>query len=126
MGVDRIGQGGPPAPVPETGGASRATPAGSAFQVQPSAAAPAASPAASPSSALERFRAGEVDVGGYVDLKVDEATSHLSASLPASQLEAIRSALRERISSDPSLVELLEKATGETVPPLATSLQHDD
>jgi hypothetical protein len=122
MGVDRIGQGGPPAPVPETGGASRATPAGSAFQVQPSAAAPAAAPAASASSALERFRAGEVDVGGYVDLKVDEATAHLSAALPAGQLEAIRNTLRERISSDPSLAELLQSATGEALPPPT----HDD
>ena len=131
MGVDRIGQGGPPVSVPETGSPSQAAPTGAAFHVHsPASAAPAAGTAEvstpATSNALDRFRAGDVDLGGYVDLKVDEATSHLSASLPAGQLEAVRSALRERISSDPSLVELLEKATGETVPPLATSLQHDD
>ena len=133
MGVDRIGQGGPPVSLPETGSPSQATPPGAAFQVHsPASAAPAPAggsaevSAPATSSALDRFRAGDVDLGGYVDLKVDEATSHLSASLPAGQLEAIRSALRERISSDPSLVELLEKATGETAAPLATSPQHDD
>ena len=124
MGVDRIGQGGPPIPVPEAGGSSQAThatPAGAPFRVPP--AAPAAVSAsrveagqATGASPLERFRAGAIDVGGYVDLKVDEATSHLAA-LPPGQLEAIRSTLRERMASDPSLVELLHAATGEALAP---------
>jgi hypothetical protein len=66
--------------------------------------------------ALERLRAGEVDFGGYVDLKVHEATAHLSA-LPPVELERIRNALRDRLASDPTLVDLLHSATGETLPP---------
>jgi hypothetical protein len=82
-------------------------PARSAVQVE-------ATPAAS--GALERFRAGELDLHGYVDAKVREATDHLSA-LPPVELENIRSALRERLSGDPTLIDLLHTATGETLPP---------
>jgi hypothetical protein len=40
-----------------------------------------------------------------MELKVTEATSHLSA-LPASELESIRASLRERLASDPAIVAL--------------------
>jgi hypothetical protein len=121
MGIDRIGKNGPPVPVPETGGPSGARPAGSSFQVPAtSSATPVASPGLDPTraagAALERLRAGDVDLGGYVDLKVHEATAHLSA-LPAVELEKIRGALRERLANDPTLVDLLKTATGETLPP---------
>lgn len=120
MGIDRIGKTGPPVPPPEVGGASGVRPSGPAFQVPTASQAPAASTQVDATratgAALERLRAGEVDVGGYVDLKVHEATAHLSA-LPAVELEKIRSALRERLSADPTLVELLHTATGETLPP---------
>ena len=134
MGIDRIGKNGPPVPVPEVGGASGTAPAGSAFQVPPAKAPTAVAPprleavggatpvdptkgaAAAGAAPLERFRAGDLDLGGYVDAKVHEATAHLSA-LPPVELEKIRSALRERLSSDPTLIDLLHTATGETLPP---------
>jgi hypothetical protein len=122
MGIDRIGQGGPPVPVPDTGAPSQATPTGATFHVEraePAAlehvAASGAAEAQAARTPLQRLQAGELDLGGYVDLKVDEATSHLR-ELPASQLDAIRGALRERLASDPSLVELLHTATGQTLP----------
>jgi hypothetical protein len=121
MGIDRIGKNGPPVPVPESGGPSGVRPAGATFQVpttsSTSAAAPAGlDPTQASGAALERLRAGDINLGGYVDLKVHEATAHLSA-LPAVELEKIRSALRERLASDPTLVDLLKTATGETLPP---------
>ncbi len=125
MGIDRIGKNGPPVPVPEVGGTTGMAPAGPAFQVPPAKAptAPGATPvdptkgaAAAGGAPLERFRAGDLDLGGYVDAKVHEATAHLSA-LPPVELEKIRSALRERLSSDPTLIDLLHTATGETLPP---------
>jgi uncharacterized protein (DUF2342 family) len=64
-----------------------------------------------PRGALERLRAGEVDVDGYLDLKVDEATAHL-ATLPPGELHALRSALRDRLATDPALVDLVRTATG--------------
>jgi hypothetical protein len=121
MGIDRIGNG---PPVPEVAGPAGSQATGPAFQVPaPTAAAAPPAPGASTSvdatraagTALERLRAGEIDLGGYVDQKVHEATAHLSA-LPPVELEKIRGALRERLASDPTLVDLLQTATGETLP----------
>jgi phosphoserine phosphatase len=64
-----------------------------------------ANPLASP---LERFRAGEIDLETYLDLKVDEATAHL-VGLPAEQLEHVRSALRAEIAETPELRELVRE-----------------
>jgi len=130
MGIDRIGKNGPPVPPPEVGGtAGVRSSSGPAFQVpamgttaptaaphvDPTRAAPQVDPAPRATGALERFRAGDVDLGGYVDLKVHEATAHLSA-LPAVELAKIRSALRDRLAGDPALMDLLHTATGETLP----------
>jgi hypothetical protein len=60
---------------------------------------------------MERLRAGKIDVNGYVEAKVHEATAHLAA-LPPAELEQLKSALRDRLGSDPGLVELVRKATG--------------
>ncbi len=115
MGIDRIGKSGPPLPVHET---ERAASTGQTFHV-PKATATSAQQVTSeaPSRALERLRAGEIDVGGYVDLKVDEATTHLSA-LPPIELDAIRTALREHLANDPELAELVRTAAGEISRPL--------
>ena len=50
-------------------------------------------------------------MNGYVDLKVHEATAHLKA-LPPAELEQLRAALRDRLASDPGLVDLVRAATG--------------
>ena len=121
MGIDRIGKGGPPVPVPEARGPAGTVPSGQVFEVPAAAAptqvsAPHLDPTQVSGSALERLRSGEIDLRGYVDLQVHEATSHLSA-LPPVDLQRIRSALRERLASDPTLVDLLHTATGEALPP---------
>jgi hypothetical protein len=114
MGIDRIGGRPPGSPAPEVAGSSRPAGTGEPFQVshsQASTSAEAVQVQASP--ALERLRSGQIDLGQYLDQKVDEATSHLSA-LPAAQLDAIRGALRDRLAADPSLVDLVQAATGRT------------
>ncbi len=122
MGIDRVGKGAPPVPVPEVGGpGGGAHPSGLVFHVPaadapPQASPPQLEPTRASGAALERLRSGEIDLGGYVDLKVQEATGHLSG-LPAVELEKIRTVLRERLASDPTLVDLLHTATGETLPP---------
>jgi hypothetical protein len=85
-----------------------------------SAAAPISSPGAP--TALDRLRAGELSLDGYIESRVDEATAHLVGSLPPggvapAALESIRSALRDRITSDPLFVELVQTATGQTPEP---------
>jgi hypothetical protein len=88
MGIDRIGKGGAAPPTPETpatGGAEKKGGVERPFQVerpdptqvevgraQATANVDAAQATSEP---LARLRAGEVDVHGYIDLKVDEATS---------------------------------------------------
>ncbi len=121
MGIDGIGSKGPPVspPVAPTAGgpsgAARTGETGRAFEVgRPAPAAPTDVPNAT-RSALDRLKAGEIDAHGYVEAKVDEATSHL-AGLPPAQVDSIRAALRERVASDPMLVDLLRTATGGAAP----------
>lgn len=124
MGIDRIGKPGPPASPPlkgspnEVRGSSRPAEPERAFEVSRSAPA-TASPAAAvqtPSAALDRLRAGEIDTNGYIDQKVTEATAHLGKLSPAA-LEAIRGTLRDRIRTDPTLVDLVQAATGQAPRP---------
>ena len=120
MGIDSIGKKGPPTPPPPTNapGAARPSEATRPFEVSPPPPAPPAGAVEAPRTAMERLRAGEVDVNGYVDMKVHEATAHLGA-LPPPELEQLRSALRDRLASDPGLVELVRKATGAVPQPPA-------
>lgn len=115
MGIDGIGNKGPvpPAPAGATTGAPRATGVDRAFEVSRPAAAP---PADVTRSALDRLEAGEIDVNGYVDAKVHEATAHLGALSPE-RLAEIRAALRERVAADPTLVELVRSAAGSVASP---------
>lgn len=119
MGIDGIGKKGPPGPPPASGtpGASHA---GKPFEVgeaqKSGSAARAAEVKPTATTPLERLRAGEIDVKGYVDAKVQEATAHLGP-MPPDKLEQIRAALRDRIGSDPMLVDLVRQATGHVPPP---------
>jgi uncharacterized protein (DUF2342 family) len=123
MGIDGIGKKGPPSPPPpkEVRGSTGPRETGRTFEVSKPAPTGVAGPAHAGAveaarTALDRLRAGEVDVNGYVDLKVDEATAHLG-KLPAVELDALRRTLRERLSSDPTLSELVRTATGHTPSP---------
>ncbi len=126
MSIDRIGKSGLPpaapaatAPVPlpssapfSVGGVS--PPGAPPGQAGPVSGASGTSGAAAPgvaaagpteAGALAQLRSGAIDLGQYLDAKVDEATAHLSL-LPRAELDAVRSALRERLASDPTLLEL--------------------
>jgi hypothetical protein len=126
MGIDRIGKGGgaPPSapstpPQGSVGPLDRAQRPEKAFEVRPERAAEASQAQAPQSvarSPLERLRAGEIDVDQYVDLKVDQATAHLRG-LRATEIDAIRGALREQLAGDPALVDLVRQATGRTPTP---------
>jgi hypothetical protein len=110
MGVDRIGNKGPPVPSVGSAGGARAAETASPFTTTGASAAPPTA-AVSASAALQRLQSGQIDLAGYVDLKVQEATAHLSG-LPPVQLEALREALRERMANDPTLVDLVGTASG--------------
>jgi hypothetical protein len=117
MGIDSIGKKGPPTPpsAEGVGGPSRKE-TGRPFEVSGGARAAEARPVEGARTALERLRAGEIDVNGYVDAKVREATAHLGA-LPPAELERVRETLRDRLATDPALVDLVRTATGAVPPP---------
>lgn len=116
MGIDGIGKGGAPPPA---GGIDRAiapksTEVGASeasFQVAKTTATEAAAPAS-----LDQVRSGAISVSQYLDLKVNEATSHLDGRLNDEQLSFIKSSLREQLASDPQLVDLVKSATGQLPP----------
>ena len=111
--VDRIGKGGAPPPPAETTGPARPTETGKTFEVHKAGAAQPANPvdAVTSQQALEQLRAGKIDFAQYLEIKVHEATSHLGA-LPKVQLDSIRAMLRDRMTTDPELVDLVKQATG--------------
>jgi hypothetical protein len=124
MAIDRIGKGGGVPPTPETqgtGAANKAAGAERPFSVEKPGASEQAQKAgavdaASAASPLARLRAGAIDVHGYVDLKVEEATRNLRGLAP-SELDAIKKVLREQMASDPTLLDLVRAATGHTPSP---------
>jgi hypothetical protein len=127
MGIDRIGKGSAPpppsAPTSSKGtGASdrvRGTEPSRSFEVRSERAtetAKAAEVAAAGTSPLERLRAGQIDMNGYLDLKVDQATAHLRGLSPV-ELDSVRSMLRDHLASDPSLADLVKQATGSAPTP---------
>lgn len=123
MAIDRIGKGGAPLPTPEAGVPAGADKAGGAapFKVDRGADAAPADPArnvlgADATSPLARLKAGEVDVDGYVDLRVEEATKNLKG-LPPADLDDIKSVLRDQLLSDPGLTDLVRTATGKMPSP---------
>ena len=117
MGIDRIGKGAPPAGeggerVDEATGPEKPFAAVGADKAVP----PTAAAEASAASPLGRLRAGEIDVDGYVDLKVDEATRGL-AGLSRAELDDIRKLLKDQLATDPGLTDLVESATGRVPTP---------
>jgi len=109
MGIDGIGKKGPPQPASEVGKATRAPQTGRAFE--PGRTEPTAKATPVESTALAQLKSGAIDLDQYLDLKVGQATEHLSAMRPG-ELESIRSALRDRLASDPTLADLVRTATG--------------
>jgi hypothetical protein len=111
MSIDRIGKGGPGSPVSGIGDPSGATGVGSKggeFKVSKSGP----SDVAAAKGPLDQLRSGEITMSQYLDIKVDEATSHLDKRLSTEQLSFIRKSLREQLSTDPMLAELVQSTTG--------------
>ena len=109
MGIDGIGKVGGPGPIapPTAGGIDHAS-GPEEFSLQRTEKAldvEAASP-------LDQLRAGEIDVDGYLDARVEQATSHLVDRLDQEKLAFIRSSLRTQLEQDPALIELVKRATG--------------
>lgn len=65
---------------------------------------------ASATSPLERLRTGEIDLKGYADIRVRDATSHLEGVLAPDDLAKIQDELRDVIENDPDIAALVKGA----------------
>ena len=119
MAIDRIGKGGGVPPAPETGGVEKKGAVEKTFHVDRSDATKAtqATEATNAASPLARLRAGEIDVHGYIDLKVDEATKALPPGLSPAEMDEIKKVLRDQMATDPGLADLVRTATGQMPKP---------
>jgi hypothetical protein len=110
MSIDRIGKAGGGLPV-EGAGPAAPSEIGAKPTAEFKVSRPGAVDAAEPSS-LDRLRAGEISLNEYLDAQVHQATAHLDGRLSADQLSFIRENLREQLSTDPVLVDLVKSTTG--------------
>ncbi len=65
---------------------------------------------ASGATPLERLKSGELDLKGYVDVRVREATAHLDGVLSADDLAKVQDELRDVIENDPDIAALVKGA----------------
>jgi hypothetical protein len=113
MGIDRIGRAGGGAGItpPVT------TPAEPSAAVSESFAAVAkrvGGPEAA--SLIDQLKTGQIDMNRFLDLRVEQSTSHLQGMVDPERLDFIRKSLRIQIESDPALIELVKAATGSSPP----------
>lgn len=112
MGIDRIGK---KPPAPDVGGAGSVDKKGAvekAFHVDKTAPTEAIKNV-DPTTPLARLRAGEIDLNGYIDAKVEERTKDIKG-ISADELDFIKTTLRDQMKTDPALVDLVKAATGQT------------
>jgi len=111
MSIDGIG--GPPRIGPlNPSGAAAPTEGTEAFRVDAGGAA-----APVEQTLIARLERGEISLDAYLDQRVEEAVAPFSAKLDQNALSFMRSSLREQLSADPVLVELVRRATqGVTTP----------
>ena len=57
---------------------------------------------------------GELTLEQYLDRRVEDAVRHLDGRVSHEQLDFVRETLREQLSNDPGLIELVRRATGAT------------
>lgn len=105
MGIDGIGK--PPSPGPVDPGGATSAKTGATFDVTGGAA----SESASGSEALSRLRTGQISIDEYLEDRVEQAVGHLTAQLSPEQLQFVKDTLREQLSHDPVLVELVRRTT---------------
>lgn len=111
MGVDGIGGSGG-RPVHGVGPSDLAAADRVSSEPVPAAGAAKSTTGTTGSAALHQLEHGEINVEQYLDTRVAEAVRHLEGRVPASQVDFVKKALREELSSDPVLVELVRRTTG--------------
>lgn len=63
------------------------------------------------SDALGRLQRGDIGVDEYLDARVEDAVGHLAGKLSNEQLDFVKETLREQLTTDPVLMELVRRTT---------------
>jgi len=108
MGIDGIGQGGG-TPKVGPGPASISGPESDKFELLPESVERSGG-----AELLEQVQRGEIRLDAYLDVRVADAVGHLEGKLSPEQLEFVKEELREQLRSDPVLIELVRRATGQS------------
>jgi hypothetical protein len=106
MAIDGIGQGGG---APKVGGSPSSV---SGPQTEKFELAADGVEGSAGTELLAQVQRGEVSLDAYLDVRVDDAVSHLEGTLAPEQLEFVKQELREQLESDPVLIELVRRTTG--------------
>jgi hypothetical protein len=61
--------------------------------------------------AAAEVRAGRMSMDAYLDVRVNEATAHLTELAP-SDLKMVKEVLKDQLKNDPALADLVKSATG--------------
>lgn len=109
MGIDGIGRGGGIPPTLDPGVGSVGSTTGEKFDLGVERAEGVGA-----ADLLEQVQRGEVELDRYLQVRVEEAVRHLEASLSPEQLAFVKQELLEQMRSDPVLIELVRRATGQS------------
>jgi len=77
--------------------------------------APSVSKTPASKRGLLRLRNGEITIAEYLDVRADVAIGHLTQFLTAAELQSVRNTIREQLTTDPVVLELVRRATGQDV-----------
>ena len=64
------------------------------------------------SESARKVKNGEMPLDEYLDERAEQGLAHLKGKVAESTLEVVRFALREKLRTDPALVEAVRQATG--------------
>lgn len=81
------------------------------------AAATLPSASRAPSESLLRVERGEMSLDDYLDERAEAALEQLKGRISVERLDLVRGSLREHIRTDPVVVEMIRRLTGQTPAP---------
>jgi len=81
------------------------------------AAAVATGKQARVSAALIKLKSGEMTLDEYLDDRADHAVAHLKTLVNGEQLQVVRQVVRDQLTTDPVLVEMVRQTTGRVPAP---------
>jgi hypothetical protein len=67
--------------------------------------------AADPASLTKQLESGQLTREHYLEARVEHAVQHLVGQIPPAQIDVIRATLRDQLTTDPMLLDMVARAT---------------